>query len=117
MASWLCIRLLDDLKKPLFPQQICVSLICTNDAIIANIKKDPPSKKNTTKKKQQQKQNQNKKKNSQKTKQKTSHLPMKKFRTKPKENNQTYKNKPNSVDYFFFHSTFDCIKKINEFYL
>lgn len=49
-------------KKPLFPQQICDSLICTNDAIIANIKKDPPSKKNTTKKKQQQKQNQNKKK-------------------------------------------------------
>lgn len=51
MASWLCIRLLDDLKKPLFPQQICVSLICTNDAIIANIKKDPPSKKKTQQKK------------------------------------------------------------------
>lgn len=86
MASWLCIRLLDDLKKPLFPQQICVSLICTNDAIIANIKKDPPSKKKT-----QQKKNNNK--NKTKTKKKTPKKQNKRPPTCPWKNSEQNQKK------------------------
>lgn len=104
-------------KKPLFPQQICDSLICTNDAIIANIKKDPPSKKKHNKKKTTTKTKPKQKKKLPKNKTKDLPPAHEKIPNKTKRKQSNIQKQTKQRWLFFFHSTFDCIKKINEFYL